>query len=109
MLTGASFGLVDREPGELTGFDRVTRGYLFVALDIDHFVPLAEFRADVDRLIRDIHESEPAEGVERILVPGELEHQRRAVRLEHGIPLASALVEELDRLGRELGAGPFPS
>ncbi|MFA5884766.1 MAG: Ldh family oxidoreductase, partial [Acidimicrobiia bacterium] len=108
VLTGASFGLVDREPGELTGFDRVTRGYLFVALDPSHYVPLDEFRADVDRLIRDIHASEPAEGVDRVLVPGELEHRRRADRLADGIPLAAALVDELDRLGREFGAGPFP-
>lgn len=108
VLTGASFGLVDREPGELTGFDRVTRGYLFVALDPSHYGPVDVFRADVDRLVRDIHESEPAEGVERVLVPGELEHHRRAERLAHGIPLASALVDELDRLGRESGAGPFP-
>jgi LDH2 family malate/lactate/ureidoglycolate dehydrogenase len=108
VLTGASFGLVDREPGELRGFDRVTRGYLFIALDVDHYVPLPEFRADVDHLIRDIHASEPAEGVERVLVPGEIEHHRRAQRLEAGIPLAPALVDELDRLGREYGAGPFP-
>ena len=108
VLTGASFGLVDREPGELTGFDRVTRGYLFVALDPSHYGPIDAFRADVDRLIRDIHASEPAEGVEQVLVPGELEHRRRADRLAHGIPLAPALVDELDRLGIELGAGPFP-
>lgn len=108
VLTGASYGLVDREPGELRGFDRVTRGYVFVALDVEHFLPLKEFQADVDRLIRDIHESEPGEGVERVLVPGELEHRRRAERIEHGIPLAEALVDELDRLGQDVGAGPFP-
>jgi LDH2 family malate/lactate/ureidoglycolate dehydrogenase len=108
VLTGASFGLVDREPGELRGFDRVTRGYLFVALDVDHFVPIADFRADVDRLVRDIHASEPAEGVEHVMVPGELEHRRRAERLEQGIPLAPALVDELDRIGQANGAGPFP-
>lgn len=107
VLTGASFGLVDREPGELTGFDRVTRGYLFVALDPSHFGPMDAFRADVDRLIRDIHESERAEGVDAVLVPGELEHRRRAERLTQGIPLATALVEELDRLGAEAGAGPL--
>jgi len=108
VLTGASFGLVDREPGELTGFDRVTRGYLFVALDPSHYVTIDAFRADVDRLIRDIHASETAEGVDHVLVPGELEHRRRADRLANGIPLASALVDELDRLGVEFGAGPFP-
>ena len=108
VLTGASFGLVDREPGELTGFDRVTRGYLFVALDPSHYGPIDAFRADVDRLIRDIHASETAEGVDHVLVPGELEHRRRADRLANGIPLASALVDELDRLGVEFGAGPFP-
>ena len=108
VLTGASFGLVDREPGELTGFDRVTRGYLFVALDPSHYVTIDAFRADVDRLIRDIHASQTAEGVDHVLVPGELEHRRRADRLANGIPLASALVDELDRLGVEFGAGPFP-
>jgi LDH2 family malate/lactate/ureidoglycolate dehydrogenase len=108
VLTGASFGLVDREPGELTGFDRVTRGYLFVALDPSHYGPMDAFRADVDRLIRDIHASEPAEGVDQVLVPGELEHRRRADRLAHGIPLSTAIVAELDRLGHESGAGPFP-
>lgn len=108
VLTGASFGLVDREPGELTGFDRVTRGALFVALDPGHFGPMEQFRADVDRLVRDVHASEPAEGVERPLVPGELEHLRRLERLERGIPLAGALVSELERLGNEVGVGPFP-
>ena len=107
VLTGASFGLVDREPGELTGFDRVTRGYLFVALDPSHFGPVDAFRADVDRLVRDIHASTPAEGVDRVLVPGELEHHRRIDRLANGIPLAPALVEELDRLGVETGVGPL--
>ena len=107
-MTGASFGLVDREPGELTGFDRVTRGYVFIALDVDHYVPLADFRADVDRLVRDIHASEPGEGVASVMVPGELEHERRAARLAGGIPLASALVEELDRIGQDVVAGPFP-
>ncbi len=108
VLTGASFGLVDREPGELTGFDRVTRGYLFVALDPSHYGPMEDFRADVDRLIHDIHASETAEGVERVLVPGELEHRRRAERLADGIPLAAALVDELDVIGQASGAGPFP-
>lgn len=109
VLTGASFGLVDREPGALRGFDRVTRGYLFVALDPSHYGPMDAFRADVDRLVADIHASTPAEGVERVLVPGELEHHRRIDRLEHGIPLAPALVEELGRLGADTGAGPFPA
>jgi len=109
VLTGASFGLVDREPGALRGFDRVTRGYLFVALDPSHYGPMDAFRADVDRLVADIHASTPAEGVERVLVPGELEHHRRIDRLEHGIPLAPALVEELSRLGADTGAGPFPA
>jgi LDH2 family malate/lactate/ureidoglycolate dehydrogenase len=108
VLTGASFGLVDREPGELTGFDRVTRGYLFVALDPSHYGPMDAFRADVDRLIHDIHASETAEGVERVLVPGELEHRRRAERLASGIPLAPALINELDTIGQASGAGPFP-
>jgi ureidoglycolate dehydrogenase (NAD+) len=54
-------------------------------------------------LIRDIRESRPAEGVERVLVPGQLEHERREQRGRDGIPLSAALCAELDGYAAELG------
>ena len=59
--------------------------------------------------LRDIRSGEPARGVERIYVPGEIEHLRRAERLADGIPLDDALVTELESLGMPLGLGSLVS
>ena len=73
------------------------------------FIPEATFRQYMDTLIRDIRSGEPARGVERIYVPGEIEHLRRAERLADGIPLDDALVTELESLGMPLGLGSLVS
>jgi LDH2 family malate/lactate/ureidoglycolate dehydrogenase len=40
-------------------------------------------------------------------VPGELEAERRAERLAHGIPLDDALVDELDAIAASLDRPPL--
>jgi LDH2 family malate/lactate/ureidoglycolate dehydrogenase len=49
-----------------------------------------------------VHASELAPGTERILVPGELEAERRVERLARGVPLDDALVDELDAIATSL-------
>ena len=44
-------------------------------------MPLDVFRCYVDTLVRDVRSSDRVEGVERIYVPGEIEHERMAERL----------------------------
>ena len=109
VLTGSSFGRTEISDSPLTGMQRVSKGYLFLTLDVSRFLPLEEFRARTDALIRDVHAAEPAEGVERIYVPGEIEHLRRGERLDAGIPLPSALARELNEFGAEAGLGTLTS
>ncbi|WTW92193.1 Ldh family oxidoreductase [Streptomycetaceae bacterium NBC_01309] len=66
-------------------------------------MPRTEFTARVDTLIRDLRSGETAEGVERILVPGELERERRRTREASGVPLPTALREEVNGYAAELG------
>ena len=49
-----------------------------------------------------MHASALVPGTERILVPGELEAERRTHRTQHGIPLSVALVDELDAMAASL-------
>jgi LDH2 family malate/lactate/ureidoglycolate dehydrogenase len=42
-------------------------------------------------------------GVERIWLPGEQSHERRAHYEREGIPLAPALMAQLDKVALELG------
>ena len=56
----------------------------------------------MDRVIREIRESKRMEGVERIWLPGEIEHYRIQERLKNGIPLAPIVVSNLRQLADEL-------
>jgi LDH2 family malate/lactate/ureidoglycolate dehydrogenase len=107
VLADSSFGSTEHSDSELTGWDRVAKGASFVVLDVSRFLPTDEFRAHVDQLIDDVHASALAPGTDRILVPGELEAERREDRRQHGIPLPTVLVAELDAMARPLDCPPF--
>jgi LDH2 family malate/lactate/ureidoglycolate dehydrogenase len=107
VLLNSSFGRTEITEATAHGKARVAKGYLFVALDVERFIPLATFREYMDTLVRDIRSVERAQGVDRIYVPGEIEHLRRAERLRDGIPLDDALVTELASLGSPLGLDPL--
>ena len=68
-------------------------------------MPVEEFKARVDRVVREWHACRPAEGVERVYVPGELEALRRAAYARDGIPLNVATLADLRRVAGELGIG----
>jgi LDH2 family malate/lactate/ureidoglycolate dehydrogenase len=107
VLTDSCYGRTENSASALVGRDRIAKGYLFWALDVNRYLPEPEFRARVDTLIRDVRSSDRAEGVARVYVPGEIEHERRDVRLREGIPLPTALVAELDQLASAAGLGPL--
>jgi LDH2 family malate/lactate/ureidoglycolate dehydrogenase len=107
VLADSSFGTTEHSESELTGWDRLAKGASFVVLDVSRFLPSDTFRAHVDSLIDDVHASELAPGTERILVPGELEAERRAQRLVDGVPLDDALVDELDAIATSLDCPPL--
>ncbi|MGW0658270.1 Ldh family oxidoreductase [Streptodolium elevatio] len=103
VLAGSSFGRTEHTASPAHGRDRVAKGFVFIAVDPARFMPLPEFTARVDTLVRDLRSGETAEGVDRILVPGQLEHERRRVREESGIPLPAALRAETNAHAAELG------
>lgn len=78
-------------------------GHFFMAIDPSRFMPLADFKAAVLRMVTGIKSSPRMPGTEEILVPGELEYRKRKTRLETGIPLATATVEKLNELARACG------
>ena len=107
VLMSSSFGRTELTEATAHGKARVAKGYLFLVLDVNRFLPEARFREHMDTLIRDVRSCEPARGVDRIYVPGEIEHLRKAERLRDGIPLDAALVAELESLGTPVGLGPI--
>jgi LDH2 family malate/lactate/ureidoglycolate dehydrogenase len=72
------------------------------ALRISAFMPLAEFQQRMEEIIEQMHSCPTAPGVERIFVPGEIEHETQLHRRAEGIPLNHELEKELDGLATEL-------
>lgn len=108
VLAGSSYGRTEHTASGIHGRERVAKGFCLVALDPERFLGRQEFRRRVDELIVDIRSSEPADGVDGIMLPGEPEHHRRIERERDGIPLAQPLVEQLNELAAELGAPTLP-
>ena len=109
IVAQSSFGHTEQTECALVGNQRLAKGWMFLTLDLERFCGLDRFREQMDQLIRDVHNTERAEGVERIYVPGEIEHENRADRLVSGIPLPVALVEEISAIGAEIGLAPLGS
>jgi L-2-hydroxycarboxylate dehydrogenase (NAD+) len=77
-------------------------GHFIVALDIARFMPLDQYRADVDRQIAELKASQKLPGVDEIRMPGERRRECRAERTRDGVPLSAALVTQLDKLAADL-------
>ncbi|MBX3650341.1 MAG: Ldh family oxidoreductase [Burkholderiales bacterium] len=77
-------------------------GHTIVAINIEAFQDLKEFKQGMDTLIRDIRNSQRLPGVDRIRLPGEGSHVTRAGNEKMGVPMPEALLAALDQLAGEL-------
>ena len=77
-------------------------GHFFGAWRLDAFRPPQEFKADMDRLIRELKGGNLAEGASRIYVHGEKEFEEAARRAEHGIPLGAKVETSLRQIAADL-------
>jgi L-2-hydroxycarboxylate dehydrogenase (NAD+) len=82
-------------------------GQAIVAIDPAAFGDLAQFKAAVDKLVRDLRASERMPGVERVWMPGEQSHARTVAQRREGIAIAPQLMQTLDRLAEELEIPPL--
>src|SRR5216683_5369129 len=101
VLNGAAFGrdVVDFNADDAS---ETNTGHFMIAIEIARFTPLATFTAEVDRHMQDLRQSKRLPGVDVIRLPGERRRQCREERERDGVPLADALVAQLDKLADEL-------
>lgn len=101
VLNGAAFGrdVVDFNADFSTPTDT---GQTVLVLRADLFRPLDEFKADVDRHIRDLRASRPVTGGAAVRLPGERAAACAAEMYAHGIPVSDALLHELRSLASQL-------
>lgn len=78
-------------------------GHLFIAVNIGMLMPIDRFKSRMDNLVEQIRQSTKAHGVERILLPGELELEQEEQSAAEGIELDEDTGESLGALAAALG------
>jgi uncharacterized oxidoreductase len=95
ILTGIGYGV---DPS-----GRHNDGCLLLAIKVDAFRPLEEFKREVDAVIRQMKQTPPAPGFDEVLYPGEIEWRTAEQRAADGIFIEDATWDGLQRLMDEYG------
>jgi L-2-hydroxycarboxylate dehydrogenase (NAD+) len=101
-LNRAAFGadVIDFNTDDVS---ETNTGHFILALDIARFLPLEDYKVEVDRHVRELKEGKRLPGVDEIRMPGERRLACRDDRRRNGVPLAPALVAQLEKLAKDLG------
>lgn len=105
VLTGANFGATmprmyaDPAPQLL--------GHFFVALDVEAFMPLEEFRRRMGDREQQTRGSRAVPGSEAVFMPGDLEAAKHHMQSRDGISISKAVHDELIALAGHVGVAPL--
>ena len=102
LLSGNRF---DTELGHLYNEKDVPgeNAFMMVAMKIDAFSDVTVFKDKIDEIINKIHTTPRAPGIDRIWLPGEIEHVCEKKRRAEGIPINRAMAAELVETAKATG------
>jgi LDH2 family malate/lactate/ureidoglycolate dehydrogenase len=81
---------------------KVRVSYMFLAIEIERFMPAGEFTARMEWLVRTVKSAAPAAGYHEVLVAGEPEWRLEKQRLRDGVPVGAGTWKVLTGLGERL-------
>ncbi len=84
-------------------------GQAIAIIDPNAFGEIDDFKRSIDQLIRDIKNSQRMPNVDKIWLPGEQSHEKKAHFMTHGVELSAALIEQLNQLAVQLHIKPLQS
>jgi LDH2 family malate/lactate/ureidoglycolate dehydrogenase len=96
LLSGSQYGPNVKTFHELLGPTGI--GVFFVAIDIERFMPLHQFRDLMTSYAGSIKKIKKAKDVSRIYLPGEIELEKEKKSLAEGIELSDSVVGNLNQL-----------
>jgi LDH2 family malate/lactate/ureidoglycolate dehydrogenase len=70
---------------------------------IDAFRPAEEFKKHMDQWINRFRNATPVHTNQPVLIPGDPERAFETIRMQQGIPLVEAVVEDLNQLAYRWG------
>lgn len=100
MLSGGNFLTHVGGPGKP---DPTGVSHFFMAINIEAFRPLVDFKDSMDQMIEMVKNSPIAVGRDEILVAGEKEFEYAKYNEKHGVPLIKPIVDDLRKDGEKVG------
>ncbi|NWF93829.1 MAG: Ldh family oxidoreductase [Syntrophaceae bacterium] len=102
LLSGSRYGpevKTFHQPEGPTGI-----GVFTMAIDIERFMPLPQFRRLMESYVTSIKGTRKAKGVSRIYLPGEIEREKEKQSSAEGIEIGSELAKDLNTLLQKAGS-----
>jgi LDH2 family malate/lactate/ureidoglycolate dehydrogenase len=94
------WGLTDTDAEGNSQFLRI--GHFFLAIDIEHFIPLSDFKRITGDMMRELRSAPRMPGQERIYTAGEKEYSNTLKVQEEGVAIAPGVQKALRALREEL-------
>jgi hydroxycarboxylate dehydrogenase B len=83
---------------------RGSNGIWLHVLDVERFLPRAEYDRWMTTYVKHLKDCRRQEGCEEILLPGEIELRRRALREASGVPIPDETWRQINETAAKLGA-----
>ena len=99
VISGGGFGLAPFADRSIAKLDVA---HTFIAIDIDFFMPVADFQARMDAFVAEVKSSALRPGFDEIFVPGEIDHRREVAYRRDGAQLDAQVYENLRQLADQL-------
>jgi uncharacterized oxidoreductase len=103
LLGGALAGQWTMQPGSNRAFGAAVNNMLSVVIDPDAFGGREAFEAEAEAMLDYIRETAPAEGVDRVRLPGDPERESSARRMADGIPIDDGTWSQLREAALSVG------
>jgi LDH2 family malate/lactate/ureidoglycolate dehydrogenase len=100
VLSGAAYGARVGSPRDSENSQNV--GQTFIAVNIEAFQPIVQFKKTVQEYVREIKDSPKAIGIKGIFVPGEIENNEKMKQLKEGITLTGQEVVTIKKVCGQL-------
>lgn len=102
-LAGVLAGVHSQPAADEHRFEGATQGAFLVGIDVARFIPVDDFKRQMDAYIAATQKMQPLPGYERAELPGGPEARRESEYATSGIPVGSKHEAVLDEVAQEVG------
>lgn len=82
-------------------------GHFLGAMRVDGFRPVDEFKEHMDNWVKRFKDASPINPDQKVIIPGEPEHEAEQDRRKNGIPIVDAVVKDLNEVAEKLKVAPL--